>query len=365
MKSKNLFLIVSLNSGGLENYLLRFVSHYQNDFEAYVICKSGKSGSDLVNDFEQLGVTIIPLKLSYFNFLAYIKFFKLLKTEKYDCICDFTGNFAALPLLTAKLAGIKKRVAFYRGSSNHFKEDGFRLLYNKLMNYIIPYVSTSILANSREALNFFFKNKWKDNPNYEVIYNGINASPFFYEKENLRNELNIPSNAFVTGHVGRYNQAKNHKTIIEVAVQLCKLDSNIYFIFCGKDTEIYLKDRVLQEGLENQIKLLGMRKDVIKVLNTLDCFYFPSLTEGQPNALIEALVAGLPFVASNIEPHKETIPDSHYEQLINPLDVESAIKKIVKIKESESYAKSLILKEWAIEKFNAKTQFGCFFEKLK
>src|SRR5690606_29803100 len=132
-----------------------------------------------------------------------------------------------------------------------------------------------------------------ENPKYEVIYNGIDASMFVRSKENLRNELNIPANAFIVGHVGRYNEAKNHKTIIEVAVSFCKQDSNNFFLFCGKDTDVHLTERVAQEELENQIKILGLRNDVYKVLNTLDCFYFPSISEGQPNALIEALVSGL------------------------------------------------------------------------
>lgn len=361
---KSLFLATSLNSGGLENYLLRFLSHYKEDFNAFVICKSGERGKDLLKDFEQLGVNVLPMRLGYFNLFGYWKFYKFLKKEQFDSICDFTGNFAALPLLIAKHADIKKRVAFYRGSTNHFKEDFLRLAYNKFLNGLITKVSTSILANSKTALNFFFNNKWYKNSKYEIIYNGIDASKFLATKENLKEELNIPENAFVVGHVGRYNEAKNHKTIIEVAVQLCKLDSNNYFIVCGKDTDIRLKERVTLEGLEKQIKLLGLRNDVVKVLNTLDCFYFPSLSEGQPNALIEALVAGLPFVASNIEPHKETIPKSHQNQLIDPLNIVEAKNKILEIKSNKMFAESLILKSWAIEKYNAGILFEKFKEKL-
>ena len=363
-KKKTVFLVTSLDSGGVENYLLRFLKYYHLDIDAYVICKSGRKGNDLLTEFLGIGVKIVPLRLQYFNFSGYLRLYKLIKKENFESICDFTGNFAALPMLVAKLAGIRNRVVFYRGSTNHFKEDRFRLLYNKLLNYIIPKVSTSILANSKAALNFFFKNKWHQNSKYEVIYNGIDASKFLTTKENLKEELNIPDNAFVVGHVGRYNEAKNHKTIIEVAIQLCKLDSNNYFVFCGKDTDIRLKERVTFEGFEKQIKLLGLRNDVVKVLNTLDCFYFPSLSEGQPNALIEALVAGLPFVASNIEPHKETIPKSHQNQLIDPLNIVEAKNKILEIKNNKTFSQSLILKEWAIEKYNAAILFEKFKEKL-
>ncbi len=364
MSHKVLFLVTSLNSGGLENYLLRFLNFFPNEIDAHIICKSGLKGNDLVKEFEQLDATILPLRLAYFNITGYWKLYKLLKKERYESICDFTGNFAALPLLIAKLAGIKKRLVFYRGSTNHFKEDDLRLFYNKIMNLLIPIVSTSILANSKAALIFFFNNKWKGNLKYEVIYNGINSSQFLKSNDNLLSELNIPANAFVVGHVGRFNEAKNHKTIIEVAVELCKQDLNNFFLFCGKDSDVFLHDRVQEEGLEKQIKLLGLRNDVYKLLNTLNCFYFPSLSEGQPNALIEALVSGLPFVASNIEPIKETIPEKYHTQLIEPLDKYNAILKINQIKGDKEFARTLNLKNWAIKSYNPNLLFKSFFDKL-
>ena len=57
---------------------------------------------------------------------------------------------------------------------------------------------------------------------------------------------------------------------------------------------------VQQMGLDGQIHLLGYRSDVLRILPLFDLYYFPSLTEGQPNALIEAMATGLPFVASDI-----------------------------------------------------------------
>ena len=134
-KLKVAFLVTSLNPGGIEYYLLRFITHYQGEIDATVYCKSGKAGI-LHEKYETIGAKIVPFKLSFFNFIAYYKFYKELKRNNYDSICDFTGNFATLPLFSARFAGIKKRLVFYRGSSNHFKEDGLRLLYNLSLIHI-------------------------------------------------------------------------------------------------------------------------------------------------------------------------------------------------------------------------------------
>ncbi|MBI6115947.1 glycosyltransferase [Salegentibacter maritimus] len=355
------FLVTGLNSGGLENYLLRFLTFYENKIDATVVCKGGYIGI-LKKDFENLGVNIIPIEIGYFNAAKFYELYQILKKGEFDSVCDFTGNFAAIPLYLAKLAGIKNRLAFHRGSNNRFKETPIKMVYNKAINKQLPIVATSVLANSKAAMNFFHNGIWKDDPKFEVIYNGINASRFLDSDENLRNELKIDKEAFVVGHVGRYNEAKNHRTIIEVAIALCKKHSNILFLLCGNGVDTELKAKVEAEGLEGQIKLLGYRKDVVKVLNTLDCFYFPSINEGQPNALIEAMVAGLPFLASDIDPIKETVPKELHHCLVSPLDIDLAVDRLLEIKEDKP--NKLILADWAISHFSAKKWFDKFYLKL-
>lgn len=355
------FLVTGLNSGGLENYLLRFITFYKEEIQATVVCKGGYVG-DLRKNFESLGVNIIPIEIAYFNPLKFYKLYQILKRGNFDSVCDFTGNFAAVPLYLANLAGINKRIAFHRGSNNRFRETPVKLLYNKAINRKLPSVSTNILANSKAAMKFFHKGIWVNDPKFEVIYNGINASEFLASEEDLREKLDIPIDAFVVGHVGRYNEAKNHKTIIEIAVALCKINLDVYFILCGKDVDAQLRVRVEEEGLTGQIKLLGYRQDVIKVLNTLDCFYFPSLNEGQPNALIEAMIAGIPFVASDIDPIKETVPKELHLLLVPPLNSDLAVERIMDIKNSRR--DKFEVKDWAINYFSAKKWFEKFYSKL-
>ena len=357
------FFTTSLNSGGIENYLLRFLQYAQNKFQATVYCKSGTLG-DLQKEYLEVGACLIPYRLKMLSPICYYKLFKTLKFENFDAVVDFTGNFAALPLLAAKKAGIAKRIVFYRGASNHFKEDFLRLKYNNYLNSLIPKTATSILSNSEAALNFFFEKKWKTDSRFKVIYNGIDINTFLTTKEDLREELNIPLDAFVVGHVGRFNTAKNHDSIIDVAIQMCNTDGNIYFVLCGKDTDAALVAKVKEVGLQNQIKLLGLRKDVIRVLNTLDCFYFPSISEGQPNALIEAMAVGLPFVASNIASIKETVPVEFHEQLVPPLDIITAVEKINEIKSRKDILKFDNLSSEVAEIYNSESLFKKFYKEL-
>lgn len=362
---KTIFFVTSLNSGGIENYLLRFLTYYDGKIEPVVICK-GNAYGELEEEYRKIkGIQLIKMNIGYFDLKAYCFMYKMLKNSKVQSVCDFTGNFAGLVLLTANFAGIKKRIAFYRGSSNHFDETKIKLFYNVVMLHLVKRNATKILSNSYAALDYFYSNRNKKDERFKVIYNGIDVKKFKLKSVPYKKEdFGIPENAFVIGHTGRYNSAKNHSAIIEVAKNICNKYHSIYFVLCGKDTDVYLKDVVqLNPVLKDKVKLLGYRSDVPSVLTLFDLYFFPSITEGQPNSLIEAMITGLPIVASNIEPIIETTPLEIHQDLKKPLDVEGFIKLIEDFYLNKK-EKNQNFSNWAIQKFNPDVLFNKFFIEL-
>ncbi|SFU68322.1 Glycosyltransferase involved in cell wall bisynthesis [Porphyromonadaceae bacterium KHP3R9] len=360
------FFVSGLDSGGLENYLLRFLQYKHKSFSnIYVYCKSGRGGQLEPQFLELYNVQIIKKYIGYFDIKALKQLKQIIEQNEIDIICDFTGNFAGLILRTARKAGVKKRVSFYRGATDHFKRDPLRRLYNKWVNHLTFKNATDILSNSKAAFNYFYPNNWKTDNRFEVIYNGIDATKFTSEQYDLRSEFNIPSDAFVVGHTGRFNEAKNHKTILLVAERLIEENGDIYFIMCGNGVKINLETHIKKMNLQNRILVFENRNDIPKFLNTMDCYFFPSITEGQPNALIEAMVMGVPAVASDIEPIKESIPKEKHEFLLDPLDINGFIEIIRKIYLSKDFAQKLIYKEWAINNFNYTEKFEQFYQRLK
>jgi glycosyltransferase involved in cell wall biosynthesis len=365
-KRKNIaFFVTSLDSGGLENYLLRFLQYKATEFLQIVIfCKGGKGGQ-LESKYNALpNVEIHLSRIGFLNPLDYVYIFRFLKKNRTDIICDFTGNFAGLILFTGNLATIKKRVVFYRGSTNHFNESKLRLLYNKFVKNLTYRYATNILSNSNAAFDFFFTDDWRNDTRFKVIYNGINPQPFIEEKDNLRNELNIPKDAFVVGHTGRYNKAKNHQTILKVAKELCSKYNDIYFLLCGNEVKDKLEAKVTKEKLEDRIILQNNRVDIPKVLNTTNCYFFPSITEGQPNSLIEAMVSGTPIIASNIEPILETTPKPMHINFKDPIDVDGFMTEIQKIYLNRDNISSYCCAEWARKHFDHKLLFEKFYNEL-
>ena len=353
-RNKIVFFVFSLQAGGIETYLLRFLKQYRNIITPSVIVKNGEKG-DLYDEFLKTGATIILMKTGYFNMRAWIRLFLYLKREKFDAVCDMGANFAGIPLTIARSAGVKKRIAFYRQSSHLFKTSKFNLIYANFVNWLVYKNATAILANSQHAFDFYFGRKIDNR--FKVIKNGVDKTLFDLNesKAELRNYFGLPDDKIIIGHTGRFTPAKNHSTILEVARRLCTDRKDVIFVLAGNDTH-HLPE---QEGIIH----LGYCSEIPKLLKTFDIFYFPSVTEGQPNALIEAMISGLPFIASNIEPIKESVPAKHHSQLISATDVESSVEMIqnmLNAKDRTQYS----CRDWAINEYDAERNFNLFFKEL-
>lgn len=360
------FFLTTLNSGGIENYLLRFLKYYENDIAATVFCKGGEYG-ELEKEYRNIqNIRLVKLHVGYYDLRAYFKIYQLIKKESYDSVCDFTGNFAGIILLVAKLSGVKRRISFYRGSTNHFKETKLRLLYNKAILALVKRNATKILSNSKTALDFFYPERDINDKRFKVIYNGIDAKQFIQTSTiYTKSDFEIPENGYVVGHTGRYNSAKNHKTIIKVAEILCAKYDNIYFILCGKNTDHFLAEIISNNDvLKDKVKVLGFRSNIQNILPVFDLFFFPSITEGQPNSLIEAMIVGLPIVASDIEAIKETTPEFIHKELHNPLNIKGFEEEIEKKYLSRDNKPQNDISEWAIKQFDAKVLFDQFYYEL-
>lgn len=361
---KVLFVVISLELGGTENYLLRFLDFIKNKkIEPVVLCKRGVTGS-LEKKYSALGVRIVKMKVSNLPDISWIKFYLFLKKEKFHVITDFTGNFSGITLGISKLIGLKKRIVFYRKSTNLFNEDKFRLYYNSLLNKLTFNYSTKILSNSDDALNFFYSKKINKKKNkFRVIRNGIPLSRFNNKinTNQIRKSINIPKEAFIIGHIGRFHPDKNHHSVINVANNILKKYDNVFFLLIGRNVKKVLS----KNNVHERIVFSEQRSDVPDILQIMDAFYFPSISEGQPNALIEAMVTGLPFVASDIATVKESVPENYHQYLVPFNDIYKAEKILTNFINKKSKPLFEQAKQFALSKYNSEDRFLDFYNEIK
>ena len=153
-------------------------------------------------------------------------------------------------------------------------------------------------------------NEMFDVNNSVVLNNGIDFSRFEHalDKKTVRNREEIPQNAWVIGHVGRFNEVKNHRFLVEVFAKLHEKNENAFLLLVGNGSlQKKIEEQLSAMGLQKNYKILSERTDIPDLLNAMDLFVFPSTSEGLGIALIEAQKAGLPCVVSSAVPQAATV----------------------------------------------------------
>jgi len=117
-------------------------------------------------------------------------------------------------------------------------------------------------------------------------------------RDAVREELVIPENGFHIVTAAELNNNKNHKVVLEAIRSLD--DADVYYSICGRGAKAEeLKKFIEESGLSDNIKLLGYRNDMERVLQSADAFAFPSKREGFGMAAVEALGCAVPVVAAD------------------------------------------------------------------
>ncbi len=183
-------------------------------------------------------------------------------------------------------------------------------------------------ASSRE---FLVRRLGYDPAKVRTIYNGVDISGWSVsgiERQHKRLELRLESRELLIGTIGRLDLQKGHAVLIEAMARL-RERVPLRCVIIGEGPQgPGLRDRVGRLALENRVWLLGEREDASSWLSGLDLFVLPSLWEGLPNALLEAMALGLPVVASGVDGVREVVQDDQNGILVPPGEPEALARAI-------------------------------------
>lgn len=300
-----LHVVTNMDRGGLETMLMNYYRQVDRDRIQFDFLTHRAETAAYDDEIEALGGKIFHLPLlNPFskNYLYELdRFFKT--NPEYKIVHSHLDCMSALPLSHAKKNGVPVRIAHgHSASQNKDLKYILKLFYKRL----IPKYATKVFACGYKAGDWMFgKNR------YEVFYNAINAERYIYSpntSHQAREQLHIPADAFVVGHVGRMDAAKNQSYVIDVFEELHRVHPKSHLILIGNGPlRDVLKQKAETYGLNDVIHFLGIRSDVPELLQAMDCLLFPSLFEGLGIATIEAQAAGLPVLSSSNVPKESAI----------------------------------------------------------
>ncbi len=157
----------------------------------------------------------------------------------------------------------------------------------------------------------------------KVLYNGIDGELFKpLNKFTIRNELKIDKNRKVILFVGNLKPVKGLAYLLEAFTDIIKKErQDIEMIIIGEgELRKELEEKIKKYGIQNFVYILGTKPhhEITKWMNACDILCLPSLSEGVPNVILEALACGIPVVASNVGGIPEIINCSDYGILVEP-----------------------------------------------
>lgn len=238
------------------------------------------------------------------------------------------GYFADIcGLPAAKLLGINSLATCHGYISNDKK----LRIYNKLDKIILRYCNM-IITVSKDIRNCLI-DSGIDKSHIVVIQNAIYSS---YDQEELitrrlekRRSLSIEQDAYVIGYLGRLSEEKGIRYLIEAGLKLKENVEAFKIMIIGDGPKRKeLEDLAKLKGLENEIVFLGFQSDIEAWLSVLDIFVLPSLTEGTPMALLEAMSLGIPIVATAVGGVPNVIEHGVNGVLVDPCNVHEMSEKI-------------------------------------
>ena len=182
-----------------------------------------------------------------------------------------------------------------------------------------------------------------------IMPNAIDLGEFEYFEEihwQTRQELGIPKDALLVGHVGRFTKQKNHTFLLEVFQQVKKKEPRSILILAGIGELLeQSKEYARRLGIADSVKFLGFRTDVKRLTQAMDVFLMPSFYEGFPVTGIEAQASGCPCVFSDtITREAALLDETIFLSLNDNLEIwaEKVIAAAGKVNRADS---KMILKE--------------------
>lgn len=240
-------------------------------------------------------------KVYYWRLFQYIralhKFFR--EHREFRVIHGHMTNTASIYMPIAKKYGVTCRIAHSHSSKS---KAGLLGKVTDLLQRPIRKYATDWFACSAAAAKWFYPESALAEGRVKLIANAVDAAKFRFDpalRRQVRQELEL-GDQLVIGCVARFRPEKNQAFLVQVLSQLLSTGTNAALLFAG-DGPCEEETRQLAQklGVEDNVRFLGMRGDVPRLMQAMDVFVLPSLWEGLPVVGIEAQASGLPCVVSD------------------------------------------------------------------
>jgi len=354
-RKKVLFVIDTLQLGGAEQSLLENTRRFKKIKP--VVCHLYK-GEILKSRFDDNGIKVHSFNIQQkYGFIeAYRKLKKVIEIEKPDLMVAYLTRSEIITRLIGRSSNIPVIGTFVndlycKSYNQHLSWKARQLVsFFKLINKATSKICVGFVSNSQSIKDANAKHLGIQPQKIMVINRGRDSHKFktkIFTAETTHNPIRFLN-------VSRLFPVKGHRFMIMGFKKFVEQHPSSSLSIVGDGPLMKELTKLIKDNnLENNVFLLGARNDVPALLAEYDCFVFPSLVEGFSGALVEAMFAGLPVLASDISQNKEAVTHMETGYLFHSESAEEIKSAMLWFQHNRDIANNMAMKahDYAKEHF--------------
>jgi len=329
----------NLEIGGAQETVRTLAKHLPTVGCRTVVCSFG--GGPLTKDIERIGVPIEFLPPRRHGVLALPAFVVEMARRRRDLLAIIakhgvdvvqTQGLGTLDFLVMTLRGRRRVQVWWTIQNAEFmvREEhlqrhrwllGVKRAAHRWLYRAGARVVDGIIAVSDATARSFRDTVGRVDDKVTVVCNAVDLDryPAPIDRAKVRAELGFGPSEHLMTMVGTFKRQKGHRYLVGAAAALVPRFPTLHFLLVG-DGELadQVRTQVRAAGLSDHIHFLGTRRDVPELLSASDSFVLPSLWEGLPVALTEAMASGLPVVATDVSGTSQVVIDGESGLLVPP-----------------------------------------------
>ncbi len=329
-----LFIVNGFAIGGGELKLLELVEqiqlNYSDRFEVF-ICSVGQGGP-MEDRFRALAPTWIFEKKNAYDLSQIWKVIRLIRDRRIDLVQTTLFYADVIGALAARIAGVRHVVSWEAITQPYAKKH--LLAYRLAAKWFSRSVAVSHTIQQQVT-----DMRRVDPRKAMTIHYGVDTDLF---KQNtnraaVRKSLSLCPDTQILGTVARFTEQKGHCYLLDAAPDIVRSHPNVRFVFAGDGPlRTSIEAQADRLGVKSHCCFLGFRSDVTDLLNAFDVFVLPSLYEGLPNVVLEAMACGLPVVATAVDGTPEAVRHGVTGFLVPPKDPGALANALIRLLEDEN-----------------------------
>ena len=317
-KIKLMQITHDLAIGGLQQVVVNLCKNIDRDkFDVSVLCLRRKG--EFAPEIEKMGIKVftIPRKADKVDYLAFLKVAKILRQEKTDVIHTHNTQPFIDGTIAAMISGVKTIV-----HTDHARDfpDKRRYMFAEWMMSQFAYKVVGVSEHTSKNLMKYEKISSKK---IMTIMNGIDESKHnvTIDKKKKRRELGVNQDGPIIGVGVRLTEQKGITYLLQAMPTVIEKYSDITLIIAGEGPlGNKLRSEAISRGIDKNVLFVGPRLDMPELLKLFDLYVLPSLWEGLPMVLLEAMAAGCPIVATDVGGNYMAVKHGVNGSLIKPKD---------------------------------------------